>query len=137
MSLQDHIDTACAKASSFATFDLWTIVGEWTPAFTDCAKYLNSRGAGARYDGSYAGEAAVGSCAGRSGAASGFSASYKTQLRKYWEAQAQSYSAGAGWIQWTWKTEAGNGEEWSYQKGLQYGWIPQNPTDYQYPDICG
>lgn len=29
---------------------------------------------------------------------------------------------------WTWKTQAGAAEEWSYKKGLQYGWIPKDPT---------
>ncbi|EIN13909.1 exo-beta-1,3-glucanase [Punctularia strigosozonata HHB-11173 SS5] len=135
MSLQDHINTACSKASSLSSFDLWAIVGEWTPAFTDCAKYLNGRGIGSRYDGSFSGEAAVGSCSGKTGSGSSFSSSYKTQLRQYWEAQAQSYSSGAGWIQWAWKAE--NADDWSYQAGLQYGWIPQNPTNYQYPNICG
>ena len=105
------------------------------PAQTDCAKYLNGRGVGARYDGSYPGSTAVGSCAGLTGSASGFSASYKTFLRQYWEAQTSTYEQGAGWVQWTWKAE--DADEWSYQAGLKYGWIPQDPTQRQYPNICG
>ncbi|KAI5120782.1 hypothetical protein M0805_002409 [Coniferiporia weirii] len=137
LSQQDHIDTACAVADSgIADFDLWVIVGEWSPAITDCAKYLNGRGVGARYDGSFSGSTKVGSCTGFSGSASTFSSSYKTFLRQFWEAQTISYEAGQGWIQWTWKTEAGTGEEWSYQVGLAYGWIPQNPTSREYPNIC-
>ena len=58
-------------------------------------------------------------------------------LRKYWEAQTIAYESGVGWTHWPWKTEAGAGEEWSYSKGLEYGWIPQNVTDRIYPDICG
>jgi glucan 1,3-beta-glucosidase len=34
-----------------------------------------------------------------------------------------------------WKAE--NADDWSYQAGLKYGWIPWNPTDYKYPGICG
>ncbi|CAL1694455.1 unnamed protein product [Somion occarium] len=41
---QQHISSACSHASDLSSFDLWTIVGEWTPAATDCAKYLNGRG---------------------------------------------------------------------------------------------
>ncbi|KAF7303151.1 Glycoside hydrolase family 5 protein [Mycena kentingensis (nom. inval.)] len=139
MSEQQHIDTVCAKGSSLASFGLWTVVGEWTPARTDCAKYLNGRGVGSRYDGTYPGTSGtrVGSCSGLSGSASSFSSSYKTYLRRFWEAQVQTYERGAGWCAWTWKTEAGTGEEWSYQKGLQFGWIPQNPTSYQFPNACG
>ena len=31
---------------------------------------------------------------------------------------------------------AENADDWSYQKGLEGGWIPQDPTDRLYPDIC-
>ena len=120
--------------SSLSSFDLWLIVGEWTPAATDCAKYLNGRGVGARYDGSMAGADFVGSCNGLTGSASSFSASYKTVLRQYWEAQTGTYEKGAGWIMWTWKTE--EAADWSYQAGLDGGWIPQDPTQRQYPNIC-
>ncbi|KAH7930933.1 glycoside hydrolase family 5 protein [Leucogyrophana mollusca] len=135
MSYQDHINTACATQSSLSTFDLWLIVGEWSPAPTDCATYLNGRGIGARYDGSYPGSSYVGSCTGLTGSASTFSSSYKTFLRQFWEAQVISYEKGDGWLQWTWKTESA--DDWSYSAGLANGWIPQDPTDLMYPDICG
>ncbi|KAK7695059.1 hypothetical protein QCA50_002248 [Cerrena zonata] len=134
-SNQQHIQAACAHGSDLSSFDLWTIVGEWTPANTDCARYLNGRGIGARYDGSFAGSSRVGSCSGFTGKSSGFSSSYKTFLRQYWEAQTITYEKGAGWIQWTWKAE--EADDWSYQAGLAGGWIPQNPTNRQFPNICG
>ena len=76
MSESEHISSACSEASNVGSFHLWTIVGEWCPAITDCAKYLNGRGVGARYDGTYPGSTYVGSCDGWSGAASGFSSQY-------------------------------------------------------------
>lgn len=143
-------------SSDLSSFDLWLIVGEWTPAATDCAKYLNGRGIGARYDGTYPGSTYVGSCDGLTGSASTFSDSYKTFLGQFWEAQVLSsiriyrpesdidhdlirdkvltYEQASGWIQWTWKAE--NADEWSYQAGLANGWIPQAPTNLVYPDIC-
>lgn len=135
MSENDHIHTACSKRGELNAAGMWTIVGEWSPARTDCAKYLNGRGIGARYDGSYSGSYHVGSCAGVSGHASSFNDGYKAFLRKFWEAQAQTYDTGAGWIMWTWKAE--EADDWSYQAGLDGGWIPRNPTDYKYPNICG
>lgn len=136
MSQQQHINTACQTQSSLAGFDLWLLVGEWSPAMTDCAKYLNGRGVGSRYGGTYPGSTAVGSCNGLTGSGSTFSSSYKTFLRQIWEAQVISYEkATDGWLQWTWKAE--NADEWSYQAGLEYGWIPQNPTNYMYPTVCG
>ena len=89
MSQQQHISTACSVSSSLASFDLWVIVGEWAPAITDCAKYLNGRGVGARYDGTLSGSPKIGSCTGLSGPASSFSSSYKTFLRQFWEAQVR------------------------------------------------
>lgn len=127
MSNSKHISTACANAQAISSFDLWVIVGEWTPAQTDCgmllhtdyvpnlitliiAKYLNGRGVGSRYDGSYPGSTRVGSCTGLTGKASSFSSSFKTFLRQYWEAQVITFEKAQGWIQWTWKAE--NADEW-------------------------
>ncbi|KAF7337508.1 hypothetical protein MSAN_02223800 [Mycena sanguinolenta] len=143
MSNSQHIQSICDMQSTISTFDLWVIVGEWTPAQTDCAKYLNGRGVGARYDGSYPGSTRVGSCTGLTGSASTFSSSFKTFLRQYWEAQVISYEKAEGWIQCTyiaftkigtWKAE--NADEWTYQAGLANGWIPKDPTDLMYPNIC-
>jgi glucan 1,3-beta-glucosidase len=156
MNWDQHIQSACSHGDSLASFsqsELWEVVGEWSPASTDCAPSLNGRGVGARYDGSYSGSSHIGSCTGKTGPASSFSSDYKTFLRKYWEAQTQTYERGIGWIMWAWKAE--NADDWSYQAGLkvgksvrvdvcmtmlthaQNGWIPQNPTNYQYPNICG
>ena len=130
-----HINATCQLGSSLSSFHLWTIVGEWSAAYTDCARYLNGRGRGARYDGTYAGGKVIGSCENRSGSGDNFSEEYKTFLRKYWEAQVTTYEKGAGWIHWTWKTwEA---DDWSYQAGLAGGWIPQDPTEKQFPNVCG
>ncbi|KZV65190.1 glycoside hydrolase family 5 protein [Peniophora sp. CONT] len=134
-SQQDHINSACANGASLSSSQLWAIVGEWTPAMTDCAKYLNGRGVGSRYDGSYSGESAVGSCSGKTGSISQLSSSYKTFLRQMYEAQTSTFEQGIGWIMWTWKAE--NAADWTYQDGLNGGWIPQNPTTRKYPNICG
>ncbi|KAF5366221.1 hypothetical protein D9758_005707 [Tetrapyrgos nigripes] len=127
---QEHIDSACTQGAQLNSFHLWTIVGEWTPAMTDCASWKGI----SRYNGSYPGSRGVGSCEGLSGKASTFSRDYKTFLRQSWEAQVMSFEKGAGWIQWTWKLE--NADDWSYQAGLENGWIPRNPDERLYPNIC-
>ena len=135
MSFNQHVSTVCNKQGALSSFDLWTIVGEWTPAYTDCARYLNGRGIGARYDGSYPGSSYIGSCSSKTGTGDTFSNEYKSHLRSFWEAQVISYEKGAGWIMWTWKAEEAH--EWSYQAGLDFGWIPWNPTDIRNRRICG
>jgi glucan 1,3-beta-glucosidase len=102
---------------------------------TDCAKYLNGRGIGSRYDGSYPGSTRVGSCIGKTGSGASFSSSFKAFLNRSWEAQVVTYEKANGWIMWTWKAE--QADEWSYSAGLQYGWIPRDPTALHNPGICG
>ena len=153
MSWDQHISTACSKREQYASSHRWTVVGEWTLASTDCAKYGNGRGGGARYDGTIPGSVYIGSCELRTGHGSDFDDEYKTFLRKFWEAQVTgehldpsiisggetdtrlaAWEAGSGWIYWTWKVE--DADEWSYQGGLNSGWIPWDPNERKYPGIC-
>jgi len=85
----------------------------------NCAKYLNGRGVGSRYDGTYPNSTSIGSCSGLTGKASSFSSNYKTFLRKMWEAQVITFETGSGWLQWTWKMQGA--DEWSYLAGLTNG----------------
>ncbi|KAG8771802.1 exo-1,3-beta-glucanase [Serendipita sp. 397] len=126
-----QVQAACARGNQLTTATLWTVVGEWTTAFTDCA----SKGTGSRYDGTYPGSTFIGSCTPWTGSGANFSADYKAFLRRFWEAQVTAFERGQGWIYWTWKLE--NADDWSYSAGLKYGWIPQDPTQRIYPNICG
>lgn len=133
-----HINSMCQHGrdiGNFANKNIWTMVGEWTTASTDCAKYLNGRGIGARYDGTYSGSPYVGNCGPKTGSASGFSSNYKVFMRKFYEAQVAAYERGQGWFYWTWKAE--NADDWSYEAGLKGGWIPYNPGEKKYGNICG
>ncbi|EIM90943.1 glycoside hydrolase [Stereum hirsutum FP-91666 SS1] len=134
----EHISFACTllpTLQSFADSNIWTITGEWSTAITDCAQWLNGRGVGSRWDGTFGdGNPAFGSCDNFTGSWTTFSSSYKTYLRKYWEVQVEIGESVQGWAYWTWKAE--NADEWSYQKGLEGGWIPQNPDQRLYPGLC-
>ncbi|KDQ59273.1 glycoside hydrolase family 5 protein [Jaapia argillacea MUCL 33604] len=138
-SYAQHINYTCSlipSLSSYAASNIWTITGEWSTAITDCAQWLNGRGVGARWDGSLnSGQGApFGSCTGYTGSYQGFSSSYKSFLRQYWEAQADVGESVQGWVYWCWKNE--NADDWSYQMGLQGDWIPQDPTNRIYPNLC-
>lgn len=123
---QDKLNQVCGKRSSIAQSQphLYTVVGEWTAAPTDCAKYLNGRGVGARYDGSYPGSSYHGSCNGKTGTGSDFTDNYKNYLASMFDTQRSVYEAGSGWIFWTWKTE--QAADWDYQRGLKLGFITNN-----------
>ncbi|KAI0749793.1 glycoside hydrolase [Daedaleopsis nitida] len=138
MSQDEHINYSCQvleTLSNYAKSNLYTVSGEWSTAITDCAKWLNGRGVGARWDGTWqANQPTFGSCDGYTGDSSTWSDDYKKFLRKYFESQIAIGEAVQGWTFWTWKAE--NADDWSYQKGVEGGWIPTDPTDRLYPDIC-
>ncbi|KAI5451752.1 hypothetical protein NCC49_001399 [Naganishia albida] len=124
----EHLKTYCNMGSDLLTSDwnLWTIVGEFTTAHTDCAKYLNGRGRGARFDNTLQPKdppKIASSCDGKSGSASEFGADYITYLAQSFETQTWLYEQASGWIFWTWKAE--NADDWDFQSGITYGWIPQ------------
>lgn len=86
--------------TSYAQNNLWLVIGEWSNAVTDCAKYLNGRGVGARWDGTWFSGSAIGSCNGFTGSYKTFSEEYKGFLRKYFEAQIESAERVNGWVYW-------------------------------------
>ncbi|OCF54308.1 glucan 1,3-beta-glucosidase [Kwoniella mangroviensis CBS 10435] len=133
-----HVKGICDKATTYSQSPMWLVVGEWSLATTDCAKYLNGRGIGARYDGTYSGSSYHGSCDDKSNDVSKYSSEYKEFLRKFYDVQVQTYeNNGQGWIHWTWKTESA--ADWSYQSGIKNGFIPSDPTNhkYSYQSLCG
>lgn len=102
-----HVQTACSQASHLASTDKWAVVGEWTGAQTDCAKWLNGLGKGARYDGTLSGSTGYnGNCDGKyEGTVDGMQDVDKTNLAYFVEAQLDAYEAHSGWVFWAWKTE--------------------------------
>ncbi|TDL25870.1 glycoside hydrolase [Rickenella mellea] len=136
----EHISFACTLIPDMVTFNnnnLWVLLGEWSGAPTDCAKWLNGRGVGARWDNTWFPSGSTqyfGNCTTVSGDSSNFSDDYKTFLRKYWEVQVVVGERVQGWVWWTWRTEIA--DEWSYQKGLAGGWIPKDASQRLYPTLC-
>ncbi|CAE7135035.1 unnamed protein product [Rhizoctonia solani] len=135
MSWDDKLKATCDYGNTLAAYTaradgFRTYVGEWTTSYTDCAKWLNGRGVGARLDGTRAGSTFVRTCADITGSMDKFSDDYKMWLRRYWDAQTIAYERGNGWVYWTWKAESA--DEWSYSKGLEGGWIPSDPTNHIY-----
>ncbi|OJJ47683.1 hypothetical protein ASPZODRAFT_141258 [Penicilliopsis zonata CBS 506.65] len=136
MSIDDHVNTACQFSKDHLQHvDKWTVVGEWTGGITDCAKWLNGRNVGARYDGTYPGSTALGSCDGKyQGTVDGLSDADKYNVRRFIEAQLDAFEKSTGWIFWTWKTEGA--PEWDMQQLLAGGLFPQPLSDRQYGTNC-
>lgn len=108
-----------------------TMVGEWSQADTDCTRYLNGVGNGARWNGSFSGT--IGSpkcptldkrcdCSAANADPSKFDDGYKVFLQTWAEAQMDAFEAGWGWFYWTWRTESA--PLWSYEAGLDGKFMP-------------
>ena len=137
MTPSDHIAKACTFKNKLKSTDKWTIVGEWSGAQTDCAKWLNGLGTGARYDGTFAlngGSYYIGNCDKKyTGTVDGMLADDKKNLQAYVAAQLDAYESHSGWIFWCWKTESA--PEWNFRDLFKAGLIP-NPLSSRTTGIC-
>ncbi|KAJ6500522.1 glycoside hydrolase family 5 protein [Mycena sanguinolenta] len=106
------------------------VAGEWSNAVTDCGTYVNGVGQGTRYEGTFPGfTTSLGNCATDWLAWETWDAGTK---KAYMQFAQSSMDALQNWFFWTWKignSTAGRVEspQWSYQLGLQQGWMPTDP----------
>ncbi|KAF1831973.1 glycoside hydrolase [Decorospora gaudefroyi] len=137
LSIEEHVSLVCNNAVNYySTSDKWTIIGEWSGAFTDCAPHLNGFNSGSRMEGTFPGSWYIDSCAGKSGPVASWSQDWKDQVRRYIEAQIDSYEAKTrGWIFWNFKTE-GSAGEWDVFQLLDNDVFPQPLTDRRFPKAC-
>jgi len=136
LSVQDHVNSVCGFGRALRSLDKWTIVGEWSAARTDCTKYLNGIGRGARWEGKFGGASYHGSCGYFiSGSVSAYSEQDRANTRAYIEAQLDAYEQGAGWFFWTWKSEGS--PDWEMKDLLNNGLFPQPLSSRQVYNRCG
>ncbi|KAF2822444.1 glycoside hydrolase [Ophiobolus disseminans] len=134
--IDGHISMACDFGKQMASTGKPTIAGEWTGGITDCAKWLNGKDKGARYDGTLQGSSKLGDCYGKStGSVASLSSDDKSNIGRFIEAQLDAYEQAAGWVFWTWKTEGA--PEWDMQDLLANGLFPQPLNKRNYPNQCG
>ncbi|CCD26748.1 glucan 1,3-beta-glucosidase NDAI_0I01790 [Naumovozyma dairenensis CBS 421] len=136
-SIDERLQVACEWGTGVLNESHWSVAGEFSAAITDCAKWLNGVGIGARYDGSYQkgndGSYYIGSCAGTNDI-NAWSDERKTNTRRYVEAQLDAFEMRGGWIIWCYKTESAI--EWDVQKLIFDGLFPQPITDRKFPGQC-
>lgn len=136
--MDTHIQTACNWGKQEGGEYHWNVCGEFSAALTDCAKWLNGLGRGARYDSSYGGGAYVGSCDDLYTYDEDYwnNGDVVKQYRQYVEAQMDAFENGkmGGWIFWCWKTESA--VEWDFQRLAGLNVIPQPLDDRLYPNQC-
>ncbi|OSD08667.1 glycoside hydrolase family 5 protein [Trametes coccinea BRFM310] len=110
-----------------------THVGEWSLAINDCGQWVNGVNLGARFDGTFTTSHfdKTGDCSTYTDYTQ-WDAQWKADMKQF---ALQSMSALQNWFFWTWKignsTVTGRppSPAWSYQLGLQEGWMPTDPRD--------
>ncbi|KAH7927098.1 glycoside hydrolase family 5 protein [Leucogyrophana mollusca] len=134
-AMSTYAQTPCNNwASSFNTsmgaFGM-TAAGEFSNAVTDCGLWVNGVNLGTRYEGTYTSGTwpAVGSCDPWTNWQT-WDATMKQGIQQFAMA---SMDALQNWFFWTWKignssvTGVVESPQWSYQLGLQNGWMPTDP----------
>ncbi|KAI6043138.1 exo-beta-1,3-glucanase [Pisolithus marmoratus] len=132
--MSSYAQTPCDSWSasfntSMSAFGM-TTAGEWSNAVTDCGLWVNGVGLGSRYEGTYTGSwPVIGSCTPWTDWQS-WNASMKQDITNFALASMDSLQ---NWFFWTWKignsstTGVVEAPQWSYQLGLQNGWMPKDP----------
>lgn len=133
MSIQDHIDTACNWGWDAKKENKWNVCGEWSAALTDCARWLNGVGRGARWSGDYDGVNYIDSCDAFIGVLD-WPDWHKVNVIKYIEAQLDAFEQTGGWIFWNWKTEYAI--DWDMKKLIDNDIFPQPFDHRRYPNQC-
>lgn len=118
--------------ASMAGFGL-TNAGEFSNAVTDCGWLLNGVGDGTRYEGDYktGNWPRVGSCDEWNDWTK-FTTARKNDIKNFAMA---SMDALQNYFFWNWKignstlTNRVNAPDWSYQLGLEQGWMPEDPRE--------
>jgi len=133
LSYNGHLEMTCHRMKDIEynqKHHMNIIVGEFSLAITDCAKWLNGFARGARYDGTWSSNGAIlqpvcpkCSCKHDSNITT-FTQSYRSFLRLFAESQFAAWERGNGWFFWNFKTE--QEPQWDYMMGVREGWIPTN-----------
>jgi glucan 1,3-beta-glucosidase len=138
-SIDDRVSFACNIGVQESNEYHYNLCGEWTAALTDCAKWLNGMGRGARYDATFQNATPIGSCSNLYLADYSYfqQESVRSDYRRYVEAQMDAYthSKMMGWVFWCWKTE--NLIEWDFKQLVSLNIVPQPLNSREYYNQCG
>ncbi|KAG8929654.1 hypothetical protein FRC01_003966 [Tulasnella sp. 417] len=140
--LADQITKPCESWASDMNTS-WTnfgvsMAGEFSLAINDCGLWVNGVGAGTRWEGTFGdGDGVQGDCTPWNDYSS-WTQDTKDNFKAF---ALHNFDSLGHWFFWTWKIGASSitgkieSPMWSYQLGLQEGWMPDDPT--QATGVCG
>lgn len=133
--MSSYAQTPCSDWSSMMNTSMGafglTVAGEFSNAVTDCGLWVNGVGLGTRYEGTYTPGSwpVVGNCSTWTDWQN-WDSTMKAGIQQF---ALASMDALQNWFFWTWKignssvTGVVESPQWSYQLGLQNGWMPKDP----------
>jgi len=131
LSFDNHLNMTCDRMQDIEFNQknrISIIVGEFSLATTDCAKWLNGFNHGARWDGTYSTDNNTlqpicenCTCVDDNNVET-FTPSYRLFLKNFFESQIAAWERGSGWFFWNFKTE--QEPQWDYMLGVREKWIP-------------
>lgn len=131
-SIDGHITSVKLITEKYLSVPRIQIVGEWSAAMTDCAKWLNGVGRLARIDNTFQGDGFIEDCR-FSNDHTKMTRQDRINTRRLIEAQLDVYNQTNGFFFWTWKTE--DAIEWSMVDLAQIGLFPVPLDDRKYPRV--
>lgn len=131
-NVDEHITSLRLFTNKVLEVDRIQIIGEWSAAMTDCTKWLNGVGRGARYDDTFGNNEFIGKCK-FSNDFNKMSALDRINTRKIIEAQIDLFNQTNGFFFWTYKTESAI--EWSMSSLAKIGLFPQPLWDRKFPKV--
>lgn len=124
-----HINSTCSSGNqTYSDAPLWTFVGEFSLATTDCTKWLLGIGRSPTLTGWNRTDL----CDYYSREAAYIDRDHRDFLARFAAAQMDAFEKANGWMFWTIRTE--QSPEWDFLVGLREGWIP-NPVG-QRASVC-
>ncbi|KAK6203105.1 glycoside hydrolase superfamily [Scheffersomyces amazonensis] len=135
MNIDEHLSNVMTQGNQMAQELHPRIVGEFSGALTDCTRYINGVGNGARYNGTFQTNFVTGSCANHTDF-NKWSPELIENTKKFLVAQFYTYETHSnGWIFWCFKTE--DAIEWDFKRLASLNMLPQplfrpRPQNQQY-----
>jgi len=141
---EHHLAQSCLHKYDNVSANIFSFVGEWSLAVTDCAKYLAggiNGGCNMTADPScvYAGTPDRAGhpevCEYYNRPASELPADYKAFLLNFARAQMDGFEqSGNGWFFWNFRTQDGHAPAWDFMLGVQEGYIDADVSNR--PVVC-
>lgn len=128
-----HVLAVCGRGKESTLETKNTVCGEFSAALTDCARWLNGVGRGARWSGDFGQSHLNNSCEMYLDPKK-WSEDHRNNVRKYLEAQLDAWEMTGGWIFWNWKCD--DAIDWDMRRLILEGVFPQPLNSRDYPGQC-